>query len=117
MTVVVTTVTVDVVPVAELSVMLVDVEPVEVLEVDLLLVVVLDCVVDVLKVEVAVVVELELIVTLVNVLVRLVLVRVEVVVEGQPFCCLSQHHSFFMLDQLNSQLLYSTSQSNQIVDV
>ena len=110
--VVVTTVTVDVVSVTELRVTLVDV-----LEIELVLVVVLDCVVDVLTVEVAVIVELELIVTLVNVLVRLVLVRVEVVVEGQPFCCLSQHHSFFMLDQLNSQLLYSTSQSNQIVDV
>eukprot|EP00439_Symbiodinium_sp_Y106_P074972 s2143_g14.t1 len=115
--VVVTTVTVDVVPVTELSVMLVDVEPVEVLEVDLLLVVVLDCVVDVLKVEVAVVVEVELTVTLVNVLVRLVLVPVEVVVEGQPFCSLSQHHSFFTSDQAASQLLYPTSQSNHSVVV
>ena len=36
--------------------------------------------------------------------VRQVPVDVDVVVEGQPFSSLSQHHSFFMLDQPNSQL-------------
>jgi len=37
--------------------------------------------------------------------VRLVPVDVDVEVGGQPFCSLSQHHSFFKFDQLTSQLL------------
>ena len=37
--------------------------------------------------------------------IRLVPVDVDVEVGGQPFCSLSQHHSFFKFDQLTSQLL------------
>ena len=72
---------------------------------EVLVVEMLDTVEDVLVSETVVSVEDVSVKLDVDETVRLVAVLVDVVVEGHPFCSLSQHHSFFASDQLKSQLL------------
>ena len=96
--------------VVRVAVVAVTVTDVCVLLADVLVVDMLDTVEEVLVCDVNVpvkdvLVKLLVTVMLVDEIVRLVKVPVEVVVEGHPLCSLSQHHSFFASDQLNSQLL------------